>query len=421
MFNNLIQRLKNEYKHYLSLSAVVRRLLYSYVFYLVSYPIMGLFINVYFWRQSNDITLIAAYNLGFFLFLPIGFYLNGLLLSRVNILKLYWVGVFTQGFAAALAIFFPNLSFDIVLFYGAIYGLGGGLYWANKNYITLKLTKNTNRLYYNALETSIELVSGILLPVLVGWGIVFGEKLELYSVDTAYKVLILIALILLWLSGYMLQKADIYSEKITHLLPHNPSSNWYRNRLISALYYVVAGANYFIPTILTLLLIGLEGELGTLESLSAILTAILMYWIGRKTKLSRSSKIYVVAGVLYLAASLLLTYFYNLASVLFYIATSSISLSICWNLIYANSMEIMDKEQDLNPGSNQYALVMDNEIYYNLGRIIGMAILFEGSAVLGQRTALVITPIILSLLLLSIIIPLNKNLKFTSASNKDGH
>lgn len=414
MFNNLISHLKNEYKHYLSLSVVVRRLLYSYIFYLVSYPIMGLFINVYFWRQSNDITLIAAYNLGFFLLLPIGFYLNGVLLSKVNILKLYWIGVFTQGFAAALAIFFPNLSFDIVLFYGAIYGLGGGLYWANKNYITLKLTKKTNRLYYNALETSIELISGILLPILVGWGIVFGEKLGIYSVGSAYKALIAIALILLWFSGYLLQEADIYSEKITHLLPKNPSSNWRRNRLISALYYVVAGANYFIPTLLTLLLIGLEGELGTLESLTAILTAILMYWIGRKTQLSKSSRIYVIAGISYFLSSIFLAYSYNLASVLLYIFTSSISLSVCWNLIYANSMETMDREQDLNPGSNQYALVMDNEIFYNLGRILGMAILFGGYAVLGQKTSIVITPIILSLLLLAIIIPLNKNLKTTN-------
>ncbi|GAB4027381.1 MAG: hypothetical protein Fur0011_5300 [Candidatus Microgenomates bacterium] len=74
-------------------------------------------------------------------------------------------------------------------------------------------------------------------------------------------------------------------------------------------------------------------------------------------------------------------------------------------------MEIMDREQDLNPGSNQYALVMDNEIYYNLGRILGMTILFGGYALLGQRTSLVITPIILSILLIAIIIPLNKNLK----------
>lgn len=410
MLNKIITHVKNEYRHYLSLSDVVRSLLYSYIFYLVSYPIMGIFINVYFWRQSNDISLIAAYNLGFFLLLPIGFYINGVLLSKVNILKLYWIGVFTQGFAAALAIFFPNLSFDTVLLYGAIYGLGGGLYWANKNYITLKLTKKTNRLYYNALESSIELISGILLPFVVGWGIVYGEQYSIYSVDTAYKLLVVIALILLWLSGYLLQNANIYSEKITHLLPHNPSLNWQCNRLTSMIYYIVAGANYFIPTLLTLLLIGLEGELGTLESLAAIVTAILTYWIGRKIKLSNSTKIYFFAALSYLASSVYLALAYDLFSVLVYIFTSAVSLSICWNLIYANSMEVMDHEQDLNPGSNQYALVMDNEIFYNLGRVIGMAILFGGYHFYGQKATLTITPTIISALLIIIIIPLKKNL-----------
>lgn len=56
-------------------------------------------------------------------------------------------------------------------------------------------------------------------------------------------------------------------------------------------------------------------------------------------------------------------------------------------------------------------------MFYNLGRILGMAILFGSYAFFGQQTALVITPIILSLFLLTIIIPLNKNLKITSASN----
>lgn len=410
MLNKILTSLNGEYKHFTALNALVRRLLYSYIFYLVSYPIMGLFINVYFWRQSNDITLIAAYNLGFFLFLPIGFYLNGLLLSKIHILKLYWYGVFTQGFAAALAIFLPNLSFDIVLLYGAIYGLGGGLYWANKNYITLKLTKKTNRLYYNAIETSIELISGIILPIFVGWGIVLGERLDLYSVDSAYKILIGLALILLWFSGYLLQKADIYSEKIEHLLPHNPSSIWRRNRLIVMLYYVVAGANYFIPTLLTLLLIGREGELGTLESMTAVVTAILMYWIGRKSKAHHSPTIYIIAALAMLLSSIILSLSYNLFSVLLYIFTSAVSLSVCWNLIYANSMEIMDQEQDNNPGSNQYALVMDNEIYFNVGRILGMAVLFGFYTYFGQSYALLYTPVLLSTMLLFIIYPLKKNL-----------
>ena len=176
------------------------------------------------------------------------------------------------------------------------------------------------------------------------------------------------------------------------------------------IYYIVAGANYFIPTLLTLLLIGLEGELGTLESLTAIVTAILTYWIGRKIKLSNSTNIYFFAALSYLASSVYLALAYDLFSVLVYIFTSAVSLSICWNLIYANSMEVMDHEQDLNPGSNQYALVMDNEIFYNLGRVIGMAILFGGYHLYGQKATLTITPTIISALLLIIILPLKKNL-----------
>lgn len=272
MFQRIAKRLKTEKLHFDSLGDVVKHLLLSYGLYLVSYPIIGIFINAYFWRQTEDITLIAAYNLGFFIALPLGFYLNGLLLKRVHILKLYWIGTVLQGVAAFLAIFMPTLSFDKVLAYGLIYGIGGGLYWGNKNYITLKITKGRNRLYYNSLESSIDLIINIVMPILLGWIIVFGEHVHLYTPDSAYRVLMVATLFMLGLSGYILQSADIYSEKITNIFVINPSKYWNLNRLMQTIFWVVNGVNYFIPTVLVLMLVGSEGELGTLESFSAFAT-----------------------------------------------------------------------------------------------------------------------------------------------------
>ena len=113
MFKKLVNRFAREKSHFDDLGVVVKHLLLSYSLYLISYPVMGIFINAYFWRQSNDVSLIAAYNLGFFVALPLGFYLNGLLLKKIHILKLYWVGGVLQGLAAFLAIFIPFLDFKI--------------------------------------------------------------------------------------------------------------------------------------------------------------------------------------------------------------------------------------------------------------------------------------------------------------------
>jgi len=236
MLDKIIQRVATEKQHFDDLGEVVKHLLYSYVLYLISYPIMGVFINAYFWRQTQDITLIAAYNLGFFIALPVGFYINGLLLRSMHILKLYWLGAVMQGVAAFLAIYIPSLSFTTVLVYGLIYGIGGGLYWGNKNYITLKITRGRNRLYYNNLESALDLVINIVMPVIVGWLIVFGEHSYPYSAELAYKILILLAVILLCISGYILQSANIQSEKITDITIKHATRYWNLNRLVQILY-----------------------------------------------------------------------------------------------------------------------------------------------------------------------------------------
>lgn len=414
MFQKLLIRLKQEKNHFDDLGVTVKNLLYSYALYLISYPIMGIFINTYFWRQTNDISLIAAYNLGFFIALPLGFYLNGLLLRRFHILKLYWVGNVLQGLAAFLAIFIPSLSFTQVFIYGLIYGIGGGLYWGNKNYITLKITKGKNRLYYNNLESSLDLVISIIMPILIGWTLVFGEYVNLYSTEFAYKILMLITLALLWLSGYLLQSADIYSEEISHLTLTKPSRYWNLNRLVHVLYWTLSGVNYYVPTILVLIFVGAEAALGTIESITALLVAILLYVIGRKSSDKHLMPTIIVTGSVFLMGAVIYNLTYGFVGAIIYSVVYSLTSAVSWNSIYSNSMEVMDRELEHGSSRNQYALVLDNEIYFNLGRILGMALFFGLVVISSQETSLRLTPLIAGVLQLVMLVPLGILMRYTS-------
>lgn len=416
MFENLKTRLSREKSHLDDLGDVVKHLLYSYILYLISYPIIGIFINVFFWRQSNDITLIAAYNLGFFLALPLGFYLNGLLLKRFNILKLYWVGTVLQGLAAFLAIFFPSLSFYQVLLYGLIYGIGGGLYWSNKNYITLKITKGRNRLYYNSLEASIDLIINIIMPIILGWIIVLGEVTGVYAPETAYKVLMVLCLFMLWFSGYILQSANIYSEKITHIAVAKPSKYWNLNRIILCTHQLLSGINFFVPTFLVLLFVGAEGAIGTIESATAVLVAIMLYWVGRKTAQRHSFSLMLATSTVFLLGSILYNLTYGVLGALIYSLTCSLTGALSWNIIYTNSMEVMDREIKHGHNHNQYALIFDNELFFNIGRIMGMGIFFGLSYFTSQEISLRITPIFAGILQFAMLVPLSYLLKYTSSS-----
>lgn len=421
MFQKLKERLKRERLHFDNLGDVVKHSLYSYILYLISYPIMGIFINAYFWRQTEDITLIAAYNLGFFLALPIGFYLNGLLLKKYHILKLYWIGTVLQGVAAFLAIFMPTLNFDRVLLYGLIYGIGGGLYWGNKNYITLKITKGHNRLYYNTIESSIELIVNIIMPIFLGWLIVLGEKLGIYTPDIAYRVLMIGTLILLVISGYILQTANIYSEKIANIVVIKPSKYWNLNRLMQLIFWIVSGVNNFIPTVLILMLVGSEGELGTLESISALLIALILYYIGRKAKSNDTLKIIIGSNLIFVLGVVFLNIYFSFIGAIIYSLACAISSAITWNLMYTTSMAVMDKEIEYGHNLNQYALVFDNELFFNIGRVVGMSLLFGLMYYLNQEIALHITPIIISIFQFAMLIPLYILLRYVNHPKFNSH
>jgi YQGE family putative transporter len=141
MLDKLLARYRIEKSHFDELGDTAKLLFYSYTLFLLSYPMMGTFLNAYLWRQSSDISLIAIYNLGFFVALPIGFYLNGMLLRTISLLRLYWLGTILQGLAAFLTIFLPSANLNRIFVYGLMFGLGGGIYWANKNYLSLKITR----------------------------------------------------------------------------------------------------------------------------------------------------------------------------------------------------------------------------------------------------------------------------------------
>ncbi|KKU45236.1 MAG: hypothetical protein UX62_C0039G0015 [Microgenomates group bacterium GW2011_GWA2_46_7] len=361
MWQQLQDRLSTEKAHFDALGDVVKHLLTSYSLYLISYPILGVFINAYFWRQTNDITLIAAYNFGFFIALPVGFYLNGLLLRHIHILRLYWLGMVLQGIAAFLVIFFPTLSFDQVLFYGLVYGVGSGLFWGNKNYITLKLTKGRNRLYYNNFESVLEIGSNIVMPLLMGWFIVFGQYAGLYSINTAYKILMIGAILLMTIGGYLLQSADIYSENIDHITVKRPSANWNLIRLINIIYQSLSGINFIIPNILILMFVGTEGILGTVESVVALVTAMMLYLAGRKSTTKHFLWIVTISSLVFLVGMTLYNLTYGYLGALIYTVSVALTGAIAFNPLYTVNMEIMDQEKAAKTASNQYAYIFDNQ------------------------------------------------------------
>lgn len=387
-------------------------MLYSYWFFVGTWPLLQVFINAFLWRQANDIRMLAIYNLGQFIGLSLGFFLNGLMLRRIKTANMYLVGAVGQGVATFMAIAFPSVNLLHVGFYGLWFGITGGIYWGNKMYITLKITKGTNRVYFAGLESGGDLLLNIVTPFLIGWIIVLGEKYGLYAVDTAYKILAAIAILSLSVSGLILKSADLPEEKVKEVVVKNPTKNWNVLRLMEAIYWTMGGLNFFLPSALVLLFIGNEGILGTLQSIMSIMGALALYAIGRKVQVQGLLKVMVGGiGVLVIAAAFMSTLF-NFIGALIYVTVIPAVAIIMWNMRNIVDYEVMDAEKDRGYAQEQYPFVFDSELFFNIGRVFAVGVFLWVVSAYSQEAALRWVPLGFALIQFTLLFPMRYLLSY---------
>jgi len=396
MFDRVLKVFQIEWGHFKALSVDVRRLLLSYTFFVMAYPLIAVFIDVYLWRATQDLWSIVMYNIGYIFGLPIGFYLNGLLLKKIHILRLYFLGAIVQGVTICLVVFIPVPTIFNIIILGLAYGLGAGLYWANKNYLTLLLTRGTNRVYFNSIEEILGIIIYTVVPFVVGWFIVLTGFGGLAQITNAYRIVMVAGFIFLLLSGAVIQSSKIKTFIPQGLVVRKPTKAWTNMRIFNVLLNMQVGLSLVISSILVILLIGGEGILGTLQSITSIVSALMLYIIGRKATIDHSWKLVGTGSIVFLLGATALAGTFSWSGALVYSLITTIVWTLQWASSYAVSMELMDKEE--KSPEHQYAYVCDNEIFFNVGRFLGIAIVVGMVMSVGQNSALQWTPLVISVL-----------------------
>lgn len=400
-FKNSISK---ELSHLKKLSPDVRKLLFSYIFFTAAYPLLSLFINAYLWRSGDSLDLIIAYNLFFSLGLPIGFVINGLLLRHINIKTLYPIGALSQGLVALLVVFMPSGSVATLSFYGLLYGMGSALYWGNSNFLQQTLTTSDVRLYFRSLQSLAFLIFNTITPFLAGLLISFGPISGLYELETGYQIVMVIAMILLTLCGYV-----VYSSKINDLVRpklfiEKSNKYWNMNRAFVAINDLFIGVYSFLPSILLLSYAGNEGVLGSVQALGALLTVVVIYLIGRKLNEKYYFKILVSSWLLLFVGSLFLALDLNWFTVIAFLLVASIAYELKYVASWPVMMDLIDDETGKDP-LLKYAYLTDNEIFFNLGRIVAvnifvvLLVLFSEEVALSYASLIIVMIMLLSLLL----------------------
>ncbi|MCL4199867.1 MFS transporter [Patescibacteria group bacterium] len=404
MIAAIIARWNRETSHFRAMPETARLLSLSYFLRSAAYPLIGVFTGAYIWQTNNNVTLLILYYIGNFLALPVVFIFNKWLLSRIRMNTLYAIGTVLTGLSAIMVVFYQPDTPVTYLYYGFLYGFGNGIYWANRNFLTLRHTESAFRSYFTGLQFSLSTIASIVIPVLAGWFIVLTH--------TGYEILVITGFSLLLIAGLIIRKGSFSPPELREKHARALSPIWQKARLLSVAIGCVDSAIYILPTVLVLQSLGNEGVLGTVTSITAMLTAAVSYILGRKYRQSQYFRVFTGVLLCFILAGAPLIAGFSTFSVIWYLLIASLSDSLVW---IANEPVIMDMQDDEVKRSHttHYRLIIDREWFINMGRVSAL-IIFLVLARINQDMALRLTASVTGFLALCFTIPVLRKGKLSA-------
>ena len=91
--------------------------------------------------------------------------INGFLLQHINIKRLYSAGMLLSGVSMAVMMSLGKLGMTGVGVAGLMMGMSFGLFWANRDFLALSTTNDSNRNYYYGVETFFYTNTYVIVPV----------------------------------------------------------------------------------------------------------------------------------------------------------------------------------------------------------------------------------------------------------------
>jgi YQGE family putative transporter len=347
-------------------------LLTNFIFSFIG-PMISTFAGAFLMRQSdNDVKTPVVYQLTNYLGIPIAFMLNGWLLKRIRISWLYSAGMLVSGASMAWMTVQPHLGMGGIILAGLLLGLASGFYWANRDFLIIESTNDSNRNYYYGLDSFLGITVGISMPVLLGAFISWYAGAHGPGMG-AYRILAAGVFGVTIIASIMIHQGEFENPPRTRFIFFRFHPLWLKLQSLAAVKGLSGGYTVMAPAMLTMMLIGKEGSLGIIQSSGAVLTAILFYILGRTTGPKHRIAMYTIGMVLYAVATVPNAIFYDKAGALFFIIMLMLAQPLADMADNTVQMLTIDTVSAIE-GRSTYAYILNREFGYMVGRVSGLVV-----------------------------------------------
>lgn len=403
-------KLFGEFQFFMSMPRLMRLVLITNMIYAFVLPIIDIFVGAYIMRSADNPAMVAVYQLSVYTGIPITFLINGYLLNRINVSHLYSFGMLLSGVSMLFMMSLSIMSFTGVAIAGLIMGVSFGFFWANRDFLALDTTNDQNRNYYFGVETFFYTITFILVPAIVGWFLVSSTRLGWFdgNIRSAYRIIAYAVIVLTILSSVVIHLGKFRNPKQKKFIHWKYDFLWYKFLVLAALKGSVQGYLVTAPAILVMRLVGDEGSLGTIQSISGILTAFLLYVLGRTAK--PQHRLYIFAGgiIIFFIGALMNQILFSALGVIIFVLSKVIFMPLHDIAYFPIQMRIIDV-LSVKENRSEFAYIFNHEFGLYIGRFLGLVLFIYLAFYVSEEVALRYSLLIIAAIQL-LSIPLARNI-----------
>ena len=367
-------------------------------------PVIDIFVASYIMRNSNDPSKVILYQLAIYTGIPITFFINGYLLNKINVKKLFSLGMLLSGVSMMFMMSLKEINYVGLISAGLIMGMSFGFYWANRDYLVLATTKDKTRNFYYGLETFLYTIIASIVPVIIGWYLMSGDGTSNEDVNSGYRVVTGVVFIITIIASIVFHFGKYDKPKSEKFLYFKFHKLWKKMLQLSILKGLAQGFIVTAPAMLMMKFFHSEGALGTAISVGAIIAAVIMLILGKISKPKHRLLIFSVGLICFFFASLFNGLLFNSTGVILFMFLLLIARPVLDIAYFPIQLKVIDLLSEIE-NRNEFSYILNHEFGLYIGRFFGagtfLVIAYFINADIALRYALLIIGV---LQLLSILI-----------------
>ncbi|MBD1378900.1 MFS transporter [Metabacillus arenae] len=343
--------------------------------YSLSIALSNTFVNVYLWKQTGEFLDLGIYNLSIVVLQPLTFIVAGRWAKKIDRVIVLRLGVsFLAVFFLAVLLIGDNAE-KMIIFLGALLGIGYGFYWLAFNVLTFEITEPETRDFFNGFLGILTSTGGMVGPIVAGFVI------SRFINNTGYLIIFAISLILFTTAviiSFFLKRRPAHGQYLLKRIFNERKNNRNWSLITNAHFFqgLREGTFIFVISVFVFITTGSELALGTFGLVNSAV-AFISYYLATRLITKKIRKKAILGGGLLLYASIFLILF-NLTypKLIIYAVVIAIAYPMLLVPYVSLTYDVIGRAWKAGEARIEYIVV--RELFLNSGRGVSI-LLFIGA------------------------------------------